>query len=468
MDLEARIREKQNAQIYDRFELSNPREEEAIRKYVAKVRQSPYGGSIRAIIPMSNAHISRADGMLKGAVYVTDGSTPAHVLMATKDLCGGVSVYRISDVSTGGARIDDFLRSKIATVGDAPGWCDASLNLDNLMFQGPSFGDINCSWGVFKSITNQETLDEVWHIVVRSYHAQSSRALYAMIHDNPSMTLKDVYESKDYLLCLANSDISRNATAAVIAKHLGVKLEEPFGMEMIGGSKAVVAVPMETNRYNFIQRITNFNGMLVYAYYFGCYGFAEPRSKAIIYGMDRSKGYEILHYGSKVPATFGTVEYGYGFPMGAPPEPIGNAVQRKIGELTRWGSSMVYHPKAIDGIHQDAYHRSSHGAMVFKSLGITQDMRSLRLVRKGLYISSPDPRSMTIQEIIEWSGPNVTTVAIPKEHEFIQSSLLHGYMCLYRKKKTLKLIGDVVSSENEHVFIISVAMVKELIAVCQS
>lgn len=453
---------------YDRLDMVPASEMAAVEKFVATVRRGPHSGSVRAIIPMPNAHISRSDVTLRGAVYVTDGSTPAFLLMSTKDLCGAVSLYKISAFTdVRGSGLDEHIKAKLTSIHDASGWCDSSLSLENLQFVGPSMGDLNCSWGVFKSIVNEE-LEESWHLVVRSYHASSSRSLYNKIHGDQNISIKDVYESKEYVQCMKNAEAARNGVAAIISKHIGAKLDEPLSMGSIGDLKFAVAKPMEVNSYNFIQRISNFKGSQAYAYYNGCYGFSEQKVKMITYGLDRNKGYVVFNYGSKAPQTFGTSDYGYGFPMGSPPENVVDAVSRKMGSLVRWGSAMVYHPKSVMATHMNTFHESLVGRSAFEKMGVTKDMTTLKLVNKSLYISSPDPRSMTVQEIVEWSGADSKMVAIPKEHEFIQSSLVYGYMVLYRKQRSLKLHGDVVVSENEQVFYISVAAIKDIITACKS
>lgn len=468
MDLTEKIRQRQASVVYDRLDLVPSANRPEVEKYINRVRAAPYSETIIGVFPMPNAHISRSDGQLRGVVYVTDGTTPATAIINTKDLGGGVSIYKLSNIDRGTEDMQKYIASKMVSIRDANGFCDASLSLDSLVFDGPSLGDINCSWGIFKSIINEE-LDESWHLVVRSYHAPSSKALYDLMKNRPEITIKEVFESKEHLACISNSDTARNALANSIVKHLNARLAGALSQVSMGNKPYTSATPLEVNRYNVIQRIMQFGPSRIpaYAYYFGCYGFAETRPKMVIYGMDRSKGYLALGYNSKIPQEFGVNEYGYGFPMGSPPS-FQEAVQRKADSFLRWGSSMVYHPKSLAGINSSNFHESSEGGASLRTLGYSRDgMGHLSLVKKGLYISSPDPRSMTVQEIVDWSGPDVTIIAIPKDHDFIHNNLMAGYRCLYNKNRNLKFIGDIIKNENEHVFFMHVTIVKQILEACK-
>lgn len=447
------------------LQFADPSIKERLEAYFDDFREGPYGAHLKTIIALPSAHMSSDSTCLKGVVYVLDSKMPAHAVMKQKDLCGGVSVYRIDGFAKHSSQtLDEHVHTRMQAIGEAVGWVDTSLSLDST-FKGAGLGASNCSVGVFKSIVNQDTLEEAWHIVVRSYHVHSSSALYEWIHGDPGITVAEVYSSKMYAQAIQASDANRNVIAAIIAKHLGATLDSPLTQVELVDSQLLAATPLDTNRYNVVQKL-HIRGPDVYAFYSGCYGFSEFRSKMVIYGLGRQSGYNLIGYNNRQNQSYGRVESGYGFPMGPPPAatPVGEmtfteALAKKARAMMHWGGDMIYHPKLPFPAQLDE-------EKLYAQMGLDKKREKIRLVKRAVYISSPDPRGIPIDSLLLWHGGR-DAIPVPKDHEFVMTHLMQSYLIISKRNPRLRLHGDVIINETSQHFVLNTSMLKTLVAECK-
>ena len=447
-----------------------------LKKELEAFHESNDGEHIRAIIGLSNASFSKKSRVAKGVVFVTDGAMPAvRILGLYHDLIGGVSVYCVEGFSFSGEsgkplKIDEQIKKMMQRTREKPFAIDTSLIEDEEQ-AGITIGKHNSSIGIYKSMVNMEDFTEAWHIVVKSHYTAGSNKIHRLLNENPQLTMAQLHESSEYKTALSDSQKNRDGLAAAFASYLGAKFVKPTRIDTLNGVQATFATPDFTNVYNVVQRISDFEGQRAYAFYAGCYGFAEHQPIAIAFGRSPDQGYEIIGYGNTSVQQAGKPEYAYGYPMGSPRNTSDDRktltstpeATRKIGDLIHWAGRSKTHTKADNRIYQSNFIDTEVGREHLSLLGFRKPAVQLKLLPRGLYVASHSEYDASIKTLIEYN-PTLKTLFVPRDHVFIDDKLIPGYRSLQARDARVKLYGDILVGETDKYMEFSMSRVKEILA----
>jgi hypothetical protein len=422
---------------------------------------------LRGLIPYSNARYSEVDGTLRGAAFILAPDAPAATFMRNRDLCSGVSAYRVvSFPAETRGDVASFTARAIASFRKKAPFVDTSI-YDNDREVGVTLGAHNCSVTFVKGIVDED-LNEAWFLIVRNYHENSVGILRTLVREE-GLTVAQVYASDVYQQTLMHNDAARNAVAASIATSLGLELSGGLSTTTLDGQKVHVAKPEVVNRFNILGRLPNYEGESAFVYYSGAYGFAEHKPNAIVFGLGPSKGYVLIGHGNGRGYEVGTVKTAFGFPMGVPKlvSSVADALTRKSSDIIQWGSKFAGHTRASPDLYHDDYIKSEVGRAHIRELGFRKDVNMLRLVPKGVYMSSPSELDLTIDQLLDLQ-PTATTIMVPSTHPFVQTALMPGYQALKATDRSVKLIGGVIKQETDRYVELSTDTVRQILSIVRS
>lgn len=407
---------------------------------------------LKAIIGLSDARYGRVSNRLKGFVFVLDGEMPARSIIGSyKDLCGGVSLYKVVGFDTKGVGIDEHIRSSLNKLKNNKNFVDLSIDYSKTdAGYTVSVGKHGCLIGIYKAIVNRKH-DEVWFIAVRSYYVEGSELIHSQLRKT-NQTISELYESDLYNSVLKLSDGIRDGLAAEFARMLNARLENAVVLSRILESEVPTVKPHSVNHYNVIQMKQFRDGEVNYYFYARSYGFAEEMPSYIAFSRGPCEGFDIIGNGS--PMSAGSMSAGYGFPMGVPTSNIGSAYYglemdvEQTTDVVKWGGRLLNPKKIVPHRYRSEYPESLKGKHRMYELGYQKDTQVLRAVPKGVYISSPHEHKLKISEILEYEGDN-KTIDILKTHPFISNYLISGYIKLRDADPSTKLYNDILIGEDD-------------------
>lgn len=394
-----------------------------------------------AISPTS--HISENTGSLSAVVYGVSGKTPARLVIHSKDLCGGVSVYQsvvslTPEVKQRVSTLFENIKSTWSAVlyDESLPYEDDYHSLQSEKGSLATLGKEGTSFGVYQLgyKENPEDLETKVRlvIVVRNYHA-SNKELLALIQ---TATIEQVYTSELYINCLKEGDRSRNMIASLIDAYLQGDSAFAALKKAIADSKSdsirldtLLKAPMiKPNHYNVIEKE---NGR--YLYFDHTYD-TRDFGAGVLLGMGPERGYVLIH--SQMDALSRPVKWSHDktahlFPMGTRRkyQVSTRFSQERRDRVATWGTS-VPNPKLTD-----VYEEFSINGFFYLSLGSfgynfqTNTVNILKPVK--VYVSTPSV-FVTRLSLKQWlSFPldkKKEVVFLPYEHPFVKNHFMPLYI----------------------------------------
>lgn len=418
-----------------------------------------------SVIGLPNAHISTEDNELRGVVFVMNGNMSTAAIMASHhDIGAGVSSYSVSSFD-GQVNVEAFTTKLTASLNDT-----SLLKHENV--DGVALGRVNCSVGIYRARShNVEEIEDSWHIIVRSYYTKGSEALRnKILSDNP--TVQTLYNSQEYKDLIHNANRIRDAIAVKFAQSVGAKLGEPTRVERLFGADTTLAKSSCINHYNVIQKLPVFQTKTAsydraYAFYSGCYGFAEGNSKCFLFGLGPTKGYEVFGFGAK-DIRIGSDAYAYAVPMGVTKTTsnVPHEQEDQFAKFVNWGGRFKKHTRVQFSTYDYNTLSDKRGLKyILRSSGFGQvKPPSMRFLPRSVYLSSPSELRAPVSTLVEFDATK-DAIPIPKNHRFIDRHLISGWRELQKINPDTKLFGDVVVKEDDLYMVINAKRLREIISV---
>jgi hypothetical protein len=213
-----------------------------------------------------------------------------------------------------------------------------------------------------------------------------------------------------------------------------------------------------------IRRILNWNGKEVYVFYSGCYGIVDG-TNIIVLGLGPTKGHLIIGYGQTKSLQIGGPETAFAFPLGVPVAAASSliaGVGKAVSKLVCWGSDICAHNKAFNGAYHHTFYEDADGSKMLDTLGFRKKVTTLRVVPKGVYLSSPSDHVMSIEEILTLN-PERDIQRVPARHQFIQHSLIKGYSAMKARDPSVRLMGGIIVREDDTHMEIRTDVIREIL-----